>query len=69
VVILVTTLPPLLAEVRGLVGERRVTVVFDRGGWSPRLFATMVTQGFDVLTYRKGRSRSPAARPRALPTP
>jgi DNA-binding CsgD family transcriptional regulator len=52
---LVTTLPPLLAEVRRLVGERRVTVVFDRGGWSPRLFATMVTQGFDVLTYRKGR--------------
>jgi hypothetical protein len=53
---LVTMLPELLAEVRHLVGERRVTVVFDRGGWSPKLFATMIAQGFDVLTYRKGRA-------------
>jgi hypothetical protein len=52
---LITMFPALLAEVRRLVGERRVTVVFDRGGWSPKLFATMIAQGFDVLTYRKGR--------------
>ena len=32
---LVKMLPVVLEEVRGLVGERRVTVVFDRGGWSP----------------------------------
>jgi prepilin-type processing-associated H-X9-DG protein len=50
-------LPPLLAEIRGLVGERRVTVVFDRGGWSPKLFREVIAQGFDILTYRKGRSR------------
>ena len=49
-------LPPLLSEIRGLVGERRVTVVFDRGGWSPKLFRNVVAQGFDILTYRKGRS-------------
>ena len=54
---LVKMLPTLLAEVRRLVGERRVTVVFDRGGWSPKLFATMIKGGFDVLTYRKGRAR------------
>ncbi len=54
---LVKMLPDLLAEVRRLVGERRVTVVFDRGGWSPTLFARMIAQGFDVLTYRKGRAR------------
>jgi transposase len=54
---LVTMLPLLLAEVRGLVGERRITVVFDRGGWSPALFQKMVQDGFDVLTYRKGRWR------------
>jgi hypothetical protein len=52
---LITLLPTLLAEVRRLVGERRVTVVFDRGGWSPKLFTTMIAQGFDVLTYQKGR--------------
>lgn len=42
------------AEVRTLVGdERRPTIVFDRGGWSPRLFAELEAQGFDILTYRK----------------
>jgi transposase len=49
--------PRLLGAVRDLVGERRVTIVFDRGGWSPKLFDTMIKAGFDVLTYRKGRSR------------
>ena len=51
----VSALPSILEEVRELVGDdRRITVVFDRGGWSPRLFKQMVTAGFDVLTYRKG---------------
>jgi len=50
-------LPRLLREVRELVGERRVTIVFDRGGWSPKLFAAMIKDGLDGLTYRKGRSR------------
>jgi transposase len=54
---LVKMLPPLLTEIRGLLGERRVTVVFDRGGFSPKLFADIIAQGFDILTYRKGRSR------------
>jgi transposase len=46
-------LPVVLKEVRKLVGERRVTVVFDRGGWSPELFAKLLADGFDLLTYRK----------------
>ena len=49
--------PRLLREVRDVVGERRVTIVFDRGGWSPKSFGTMISQGFDLLTYRKGRCR------------
>ncbi len=53
-------LPRLLAEVRALVGKRRVTVVFDRGGWSPILFQKLIADGFDFLTYRKGRSRKVA---------
>ena len=53
---LVSALPGVLRRVRSLVGEdRRVTVVFDRGGWSPKLFAKMHADGFDVLTYRKGK--------------
>ncbi len=54
---LVSELPAVLRQVRDVVGaDRRVTVVFDRGGWSPALFARMDAAGFDVLTYRKGRS-------------
>ncbi len=49
--------PRLLGEVRDAVGERRVTIVFDRGGWSPKLFHRMIEEGFDILTYRKGKGR------------
>jgi transposase len=52
---MVKMLPSVLDEVRALVGERRVTVIFDRGGYSPKLFRTLITDGFDMLTYRKGR--------------
>jgi transposase len=54
---LTKAMPRLLREVREVVGEQRVTIVFDRGGWSPKLFAAMIKDGFDVLTYRKGRCR------------
>jgi len=50
-----TMLPGILAEVRSLVGGRRLTVVFDRGGYSPPLFQQILDAGFDLLTYRKGR--------------
>jgi hypothetical protein len=54
---LVKMLPRVLEEVRSLVGERRVTIAFDRGGFSPRLFLKLIADGFDILTYRKGRFR------------
>jgi hypothetical protein len=45
----------LLPQLRQVVGDgRRVTVCFDRGGWSPALFADITSAGFDLLTYRKG---------------
>jgi transposase len=51
-------LEPILQEVKTLVAEgRRITVVFDRGGYSPKLFARLIDAGFDVITYRKGKSR------------
>ena len=58
---MVKMLPPITAEIRALLGDRRVTIVFDRGGWSPKLFQSLIAQGFDVLTYRKGKSRAIAA--------
>ncbi len=53
---LVTVFPGLLQELRRLLGARRVTFVFDRGGYSPKLFLQILAAGFDLLTYRKGRS-------------
>lgn len=52
---LATALPPMLEAAREVAGDRRVTVVFDRGGWSPKLFAELAPVA-DVLTYRKGPS-------------
>lgn len=54
---MVKMLPEVLAEVRPLVGDRRPTIVFDRGGWSPKLFQQLLDANFDILTYRKGKSR------------
>ena len=45
----------LLPQLRQVVGEgRQVTVCFDRGGWSPALFADITEAGFGLLTWRKG---------------
>src|SRR6266404_777210 len=52
---LVKMLPGMLQQIRALVPRRRLTVVFDRGGFSPKLFQQIITTGFDLLTYRKGR--------------
>jgi hypothetical protein len=54
---LTKAMPRLLREVRGVIGGRKVTIIFDRGGWSPQLFTAMIKDGFNVLTYRKGHCR------------
>ena len=52
---LASELRRLLPELRDMVGDdRRVLVGFDRGGWSPALFADLDAAGFDTLTWRKG---------------
>jgi len=49
----------LLPQIRKLAGdERRVTLVFDREGWSPQRFKKWHKAGFDVMTYRKGKYSS-----------
>ena len=58
---LVSELKALLPELRELVGDRRVTICFDRGGWSPELFWELYQAGYDFLTYRKGRTRKEPA--------
>jgi len=56
---LTQVLEPILQDVRQWVPkDQRVTVIFDRGGFSPKLFARLHAQGFDVITYRKGKKRA-----------
>jgi len=49
-------LPRVLDEIRDLVGDRAVTIVFDRGGWNLQLFKQVIERGFHILTYRKGKA-------------
>ena len=59
---LTQVLEPILADVRRLVGDpRRMTVIFDRGGFSPKLFVRLIAAGFDVITYRKGKGKKLAS--------
>lgn len=58
---LASALRPVLESVREVTGKRAVTLVFDRGGWSPDLFATLVADGAHVLTYRKGDPSEPVS--------
>ena len=53
---LVAMLRPILVEIKSLIGDQRcLTIVFDRGGWSPKLFCMLIEQGFHIITYRKGK--------------
>ncbi|MHB1501844.1 MAG: putative transposase [Candidatus Dormibacteria bacterium] len=58
---LVKELKALLPDMRELVGDRQVTICFDRGGWSPELFWELYQANFHFLTYRKGRTRKEPA--------
>jgi hypothetical protein len=51
-------LPLLLDEIEVELGDRRGTLVFDRGGWGIALFKAMIARGWHILTYRKGRKRN-----------
>jgi ferredoxin len=44
----------VLPEIRRVVGEQRVTVVFDRAGWCKDLMWALLAANFDFITYRKG---------------
>jgi transposase len=52
---LTAELREVTTKIRALVGpDARPTICFDRGGWSPKLFAELHLAGFEILTYRKG---------------
>lgn len=46
----------VIPELKNLAGkDQRVTLVFDREGWSPKSFKEWFKAGVDVITYRKGK--------------
>jgi hypothetical protein len=51
---LAKSLPSVIAAVRKVVGDQRFTVIFDRGGYDGQLFAWLVEQGLEFITYQRG---------------
>lgn len=46
----------IIPKLKELAGKaNRVTLVFDREGWSPKSFQRWYKAGIDVITYRKGK--------------
>ncbi|HUT89564.1 MAG TPA: hypothetical protein VMY37_08720 [Thermoguttaceae bacterium] len=55
---LTQVLEPILDDVKRLVPPgRRITVIFDRREFSPKLFAPLIAAGLDVIAYREGKTR------------
>jgi transposase len=51
---LAKSFPQVVAAIRQVLGERHFTVIFDRGGYDGKLFASLVEQQIDFITYQRG---------------
>lgn len=56
---LANAMPEIIAAIRQVVGTRRFTVVFDRGGFDGRLFTWLTEQGIEFITYQRGDPKLP----------
>ncbi len=52
---LARAIPSLVQEIRAVHGRQPFTVVFDRGGYSSKLFRWFDQEGIGYITYLKGR--------------
>jgi len=59
---LAQVMPKIVACIREVVGERRFTVIFDRGGFDGKLFAWLHQEGIDFITYQRGEPGLPVER-------
>jgi transposase len=46
-------LPELVEHIRSVIGEREFTLVFDRGGYSPKVFGVLRENNVHIITYRR----------------
>lgn len=51
---LLKMLPQIVEQIKELTGEKRFTIVFDRGGFSSKLFRTLEKSGIKFITYLRG---------------
>lgn len=51
---LLKIIPEIRGEIRELTGQESFTIVFDRGGFSSKLFATLEGEGIKFITYLRG---------------
>src|SRR5260370_41290350 len=58
---LVQAMPRIVAEIRRAVGDRRFTIVFDRGGYDGQLFAWLAGEGAGLTTYPTAQPHLPLA--------
>ena len=47
-------MPRIIASIREVIGDRRFTVIFDRGGYDGKLFRWLQEQQVDFITYQRG---------------
>ncbi len=58
---LAKSLPGVITAIRQVLGEtQRFTIIFDRGGYDGELFASLVKQQIDFITYQRGDVDLPA---------
>ena len=59
---LARSLPRVVRAVREVIGDRPLTLVFDRGGFDGKLFTWLGEQHIDFITYQRGDVALPAER-------
>jgi len=57
---LAKAMPRIVEAIREVLGERRFTVIFDRGGYDGKLFAWLTAQKISFITYQRGNPKRPA---------
>jgi transposase len=57
---LAKAMPALIEAIREVLGDRRFTVIFDRGGYDGGLFAWLDSEGIGFITYQRGSPNLPA---------
>lgn len=49
-----TMIPEIIGQIRELTGQETFTIIFDRGGFSKKLFTMLEEEGVKFITYLRG---------------